>query len=45
MTEATFTTRLNQLIKDVSEHPYREELLRLVEEQLLDDDNQVVQTN
>lgn len=44
MTETTFTTRLNQLIKDVEAHPYREELLQLVEEQLLDDDNQVVQT-
>lgn len=37
MTSKTFERRLQQLIEEVSNHPYKEEVLRLAQEQLLDD--------
>jgi len=37
MTEATYNRLLQRLIKEVNEHPYREELLRLMQEQRMDD--------
>jgi hypothetical protein len=37
MTEQTFNRRLKQLIVEVENHNYREELLKLMQEQLLDD--------
>ena len=37
MTSKTFERRLQQLIEEVSNHPYKEEVLKLAQEQLLDD--------
>jgi hypothetical protein len=37
MTEATFNRLQERLIKEINSHPNREELLKLMEEQLLDD--------
>ena len=37
MTERTFTRRLEQLVRDVMQHPHKDELLQLAQEQLLDD--------
>lgn len=37
MSETTFERRLQQLITDVMQHPNSEELLRLAQEQLVDD--------
>ena len=37
MTEKTFNRRLDQLIREIMQHPYRDELLKLAQEQLADD--------
>ena len=37
MTEATFNFLVDTLYEEVNMHPYREELLQLVAEQLTDD--------
>ena len=37
MTESTFVVRLTQLIEQVNNLPNRDELIKLMEEQLLDD--------
>ena len=37
MTEQTFNRRLEQLIREVMQHPNRDELLELAQEQLKDD--------
>ena len=37
MTEQTFNRRLSQLIDEVMQHPHKEELLKLAQDQLLDD--------
>lgn len=37
MSETTFERRLQQLMTDVMQHPHSEELLRLAQEQLVDD--------
>lgn len=37
VTEQTFNRRLDQLIREVMQHPYKEELLQLAQEQLEDD--------
>ena len=42
MTEQTFNRRLNQLIAEVKNHNHRDELLKLIEEQLLDDTMEIV---
>lgn len=37
VTEQTFNRRLDQLIREVMQHPYKDELLKLAHEQLADD--------
>lgn len=37
MTEQTFNRRLEQLIREVMQHPNRDELLKLAQQQLEDD--------
>ena len=37
MTEQTYNSRLNQLIIEVENHTRRDELLKLMQEQLIDD--------
>ena len=37
MTEQTFNRRLEQLIKEVMQHPHSEEILKLASDQLADD--------
>jgi hypothetical protein len=37
MTEQTYNRRLNQLIIEVEDHTQRNELLKLMQEQLIDD--------
>lgn len=39
MTNYTFSRRLSQLIAEVENHPHRDELIKLAEEQLIDDNN------
>ena len=43
MTEATFNTRLQQLIIAVENHPQKDEILALALDQLADDTNKVLQ--
>ena len=45
MNETTFNRRTEQLIKDVERHPYKEELLRLCEDQLNCDRNKLLVPN
>lgn len=42
MTEQTFNRRLDQLIYEVHTHPLREELLRLVEDQMNDSESETI---
>lgn len=44
MTSKTFERRLQQLIDAVRNHPYKEELLSLVHDQLIDDDVVISET-
>jgi hypothetical protein len=37
MTEATYNRLQERLIKEVNSHPYRDELIKLMEEQIVDD--------
>lgn len=37
MSEQTFSRRLQQLIKQVENHPNRDEIIKLAQEQLIDD--------
>jgi hypothetical protein len=37
MTDITFSRRLQQLIKQVENHPNRDEIIKLAQEQLVDD--------
>ena len=37
MTDSTFSRRLQQLIQQVKDHPNRDEILKLAQEQLIDD--------
>lgn len=37
MTEETFNRRLDQLVREVMQHPHKDELLQLAHEQLMDD--------
>lgn len=37
MTEKTFNRRLLQLKEEIMQHPYKDELLHLAQEQLIDD--------
>jgi hypothetical protein len=43
MTDATFSTRLQQLINQVENHPNRDEIIALALEQLADDNYEVQQ--
>lgn len=37
MTEETFNRRLDQLVREVMQHPNKDELLQLAQDQLMDD--------
>ena len=37
MSETTFNRRLDQLIREIIQHPHKNELLELAQEQLADD--------
>ena len=37
MSDYTFSRRLQQLIKQVEDHPNRDEIIKLAQEQLIDD--------
>jgi hypothetical protein len=37
MTNKTFSRRLAQLIQQVENHPYRDEIIKLAQEQLIDE--------
>jgi hypothetical protein len=37
MTDSTFSRRLAQLIQQVKDHPNRDEILKLAQEQLIDE--------
>ena len=37
MTNKTFSRRLAQLIQQVENHPHRDEIIKLAQEQLIDD--------
>jgi len=37
MTNTTYSRRLSQLIKQVKDHPNRDEILKLAQEQLVDE--------
>ena len=37
MTEETFDRRLDQLIRQVMQHPHKDEVLQLAQDQLMDD--------
>jgi len=39
MSTKTFNRRLETLIKDVDNHPHKDELIKLMEEQVQDDTN------
>ena len=39
MSTKTFNRRLETLIKDVNNHPHKDELIKLMEEQVQDDTN------
>lgn len=39
MSEATFNFRLDTLMHEIEMHPYREELIELIREQVQDDTN------
>ncbi len=43
MNEQTFNKRLQQLVTLVQNHPKRDELLRIMKEQVTDDTNSVVE--
>ena len=42
MTEQTYARRLDQLIYEVANHPLKEELLQLVQDQLDDSDSETI---
>lgn len=39
MTNKTFSRRVAQLIQQLENHPHRDEIIKLAEEQLIDDNN------
>lgn len=43
MNEQTFNTRFNQLVTLINIHPNRDELLRIMAEQVTDDTNNVAE--
>jgi len=38
MTDKTWTKRLSRLIDQIENHPHKEEILKLAQQQLIDDD-------
>lgn len=45
MTNATFSRRLQQLIQQVENHPHRDEIIKLAQEQLVDDNDFTITEN
>jgi hypothetical protein len=45
MTNKTFSRRLTQLIEQVENHPHRDEIIKLAQEQLIDDNEFTVTEN
>ncbi|WJZ48600.1 hypothetical protein [Synechococcus phage DSL-LC07] len=45
MTNVTFSRRLQQLIQQVENHPHRDEIIKLAQEQLIDDNNFTITEN
>ena len=45
MNEQTFNRRFNQLVTLINIHPYREELLQIMTEQVADDTKSNIQSN
>ncbi len=45
MTNYTFSRRLSQLIQQVENHPNRDEIIKLAQEQLIDDNEFTITEN
>jgi hypothetical protein len=45
MTNNTFSRRLQQLIQQVENHPHRDEIIKLAQEQLIDDNEFTITEN
>jgi hypothetical protein len=45
MSNTTFSRRLQQLIKQVENHPNRDEIIKLAQEQLIDDTFTITNVN
>lgn len=45
MSNTTFNRRLQQLIQQVENHPHRDEIIKLAQEQLIDDNNFTITEN
>ena len=45
MTNKTFSRRLQQLIQQVENHPHRDEIIKLAQEQLIDDNEFTITEN
>jgi hypothetical protein len=45
MSNTTFSRRLQQLIKQVENHPNRDEIIKLAQEQLVDDTFTIISGN
>ena len=45
MSDYTFSRRLQQLIKQVENHPNRDEIIKLAQEQLIDDNKFTITNN
>ena len=45
MTNKTFSRRLAQLIQQVENHPHRDEIIKLAQEQLIDDNEFTITEN
>ena len=45
MSDYTFSRRLQQLIKQVENHPNRDEIIKLAQEQLIDDTFTITNAN
>jgi hypothetical protein len=45
MSDYTFSRRLQQLLKQVENHPNRDEIIKLAQEQLVDDSFTIIENN
>ena len=45
MSNTTFSRRLAQLIKQIEDHPNRDEIIKLAQEQLIDDNEFTITNN